>query len=201
MKSIVIRATLNVLTFLSLFFLFNYKDKPIASILVGVCLVLSAMIVYTNSSILYHDSMDISKKETLKMVTSFNLLLVAFIIIYIIMIQTKIIQIYDEQESVLASIILAIIILVLGNISPCLPFTKYTGLRLPWTVADEDTWIIAHRLLGYCSYPIGLCVLVTCFVSVSSSERDSICVALFLLWIFIPATISFIFYKRKVIAK
>ena len=43
----------------------------------------------------------------------------------------------EENESVLASSIVSIVILVLGNISPKLPRSRYIGLRLPWTVADE----------------------------------------------------------------
>lgn len=35
-----------------------------------------------------------------------------------------------------------------GNLAPKLPFSRHTGLRLPWTAADEDTWIVAHRILG-----------------------------------------------------
>lgn len=36
---------------------------------------------------------------------------------------------------------------VAGNIAPKLPFNRYVGFRLPWTVTDEDTWIFTHRLV------------------------------------------------------
>lgn len=197
MKARVVRAILNFLAFLSLFFLFLYKSKPLAPILAGGCLVLSVVILFVNIPAIYNDSMDQPMKKTLRTVTIFNFLIVLSAITYVVLIQTKTIHISDDQESIIAAAILAVIILVLGNICPCLPFTRHTGLRLPWTVTDEDTWIIAHRLLGYSSYPIGLCVLVTCFINISSAVRNSICIALFLLWIFVPAVVSYAYFRKK----
>ena len=198
MKARMLRLTLNVLAFLALFFLLLYRNNTISSVFAGICLLLSAIILFMGIPSIYRNSLDSSSIKTLRGVTVFNILTILAVAAYIILTQTKTIQISDEQESKLAAMILAVIVLVLGNICPRLPFSRYTGLRLPWTVADEDTWVVAHRLLGYCSYPIGLCILVTCFIDILSATRNYICVALFLLWIAIPAISSFSFFRRKV---
>ena len=85
-------------------------------------------------------------------------------------------------------------ILFTGNLAPKLPFSRHTGLSLPWTVADEETWIVAHRILGYLSLPMGLLLLA----AVPLVERTEVlCVAAMLLWIGIPGALSLAFYCRK----
>lgn len=197
LKTRILRSTLNVLAFLALFFLFLYRNYTFSTVFAGICFLLSAIILFMSIPSIYRNSLDSSGIKTLRGVTVFNILTILAVVAYIILSQTKTIQISDEQESTLAAMFLAVIVFALGNICPRLPFSRYTGLRLPWTVADEDTWTVAHRLLGYCSYPIGLCILVTCFINILSATRNFICVTLFLLWIAIPAIISFSFFRRK----
>jgi len=87
---------------------------------------------------------------------------------------------------------------VIGNMAPQLPFQRYTGLRLPWTVRDEETWLIAHRLLGYLSFPIA--VLLFAAVPTPMPLQTYVefwwCGAL-LLWIGIPGMVSGLFFYRK----
>jgi hypothetical protein len=48
----------------------------------------------------------------------------------------------ENQEKIFAMLLISCIILFSGMISPRIPFTRHTGLRLPWTIRDEDTWKI-----------------------------------------------------------
>ena len=86
------------------------------------------------------------------------------------------------------------ILLVLGNLAPKIPFNRYIGLRLPWTVQDEDTWRLAHRILGYISFPLAFlyAALLLCGVGIETSTGVVI-----ISWIAIPGGISYIFYRRK----
>src|SRR5699024_4541134 len=60
----------------------------------------------------------------------------------------------NVSEEWLAVALVSVVMVVLGNLAPKIPFNRYTGLRLPWTVRDEDTWRLAHRILGYISFPL-----------------------------------------------
>lgn len=197
MKYNVTRSTINFLAFLALFCLFIYRGEPIAPIIAGVCLVLSLFSLFVSISGIHGDSLDKSKIKTLRGITVFNILLVLAVAVFIVLVQTKTISVSEDLESVLAALVLSSVVLILGNLCPRLPFTRHTGLRLPWTVADEDTWIVAHRLLGYCSLPIGIIGLATCFVKLSPEIRAAICIAIFLIWICIAAIGSYLSYRRK----
>lgn len=88
----------------------------------------------------------------------------------------------------------SIFIMFFGNLAPKIPFNRYMGLRLPWTVRDEDTWRVAHRILGYVSFPIGIGMFVLSFFF----KSETIVVTGILTWIIIPSIYSLVFYYRKI---
>lgn len=105
-----------------------------------------------------------------------------------------VITLTEQGEKLLAAGIIGVVILLGGIASPRLPFNRYVGLRLPWTVRDADTWYLAHRLLGRISVPVLLFYLAG-VLALDSFEAVS-AVAL-LSWIGIPAAISYRFYWKK----
>lgn len=88
----------------------------------------------------------------------------------------------------------SIFIMFFGNLAPKIPFNRYMGLRLPWTVRDEDTWRVAHRILGYVSFPIGIVMFVLSFFF----KIETIVVTGILTWIIIPSIYSLVFYYKKI---
>ncbi|HIY05838.1 MAG TPA: SdpI family protein, partial [Candidatus Evtepia faecigallinarum] len=48
-------------------------------------------------------------------------------------------------EKMFAMALVACVMLFAGIVCPKLPYNRHIGLRLPWTVQDEETWNVAHR--------------------------------------------------------
>lgn len=72
-------------------------------------------------------------------------------------------KLVDERGSeLLCAGLICLFMLFAGNIAPKLPFNRYVGFRLPWTVTDEDTWILSHRLVGYAALPLAVLYLAGC---------------------------------------
>ena len=68
------------------------------------------------------------------------------------------------------------------------PFNRNLGLRLPWTVADEETWIVAHRILEY-----SVLSLVVIYVAlIPFVNIRTITMIVLLCWIALPGLFSFI---------
>ncbi|MFQ8983393.1 MAG: SdpI family protein [Evtepia sp.] len=86
------------------------------------------------------------------------------------------------------------LLLFLGNLAPKLPFSRHTGLRLPWTVADEDTWTVAHRLVGYLSFPLALVYLAGLSLT---AQFEVLTLGVFLLWVGVPGLLSYLYFRRK----
>ena len=39
--------------------------------------------------------------------------------------------------------------MVFGNLSPKIPFNQIFWIKTSWTIRDEQTWRIAHKIVGY----------------------------------------------------
>jgi len=70
-------------------------------------------------------------------------------------------------------------------------------LRLPWTLADEDTWVVAHRLLGYLSLPVAVFNIAGVLAAENLDLKVKISLCALFLWVVIPSALSYVFYRRK----
>jgi uncharacterized membrane protein len=148
-----IRITLIALSIIIVGIGFLAPDSDIRTVIMGL-FILSALIVI---DIFTPQIADLSKDNPkLKTMRRLNHLTMAAIVISFAMIQwipaAK--TLFIENEDMFSVAIAAGIMIVIGNTAPKLPFNRYMGLRLPWTVRDEMTWKIAHKLLGYITFPI-----------------------------------------------
>lgn len=99
---------------------------------------------------------------------------------------------YSERLFALAFIV--VIMLLCGLVSPRLPFQRYVGLRLPWTIRDEDTWNLAHRLLALISLPLALLYTIA---ALTLDDFEHVTLIVMLLWIGIPSLLSYVFFWKK----
>lgn len=154
----------------------------------AACLV----ILYRNMESLTGYSEENPKNRTMKWITVFNGALLLLCIGAVWLGENG--YLGNVSEEWLAVALVSVVMVVLGNLAPKIPFNRYTGLRLPWTVRDEDTWRLAHRILGYISFPLVFLygALLLCGVEIGTATGIVI-----FSWIIIPGGISFLFYRRK----
>lgn len=183
------------------------RSSTISIVLVLICVAASLAILYPNLAKLSNISEDNPKLKTLKGVTIFTASYFAAIVLFAVAVGNGVLDrfIVGMPESTLITyvkflmaLILAVAMLFFGNVAPKIPFNRYTGLRLPWTVRDEDTWIVAHRVLSYISIPLAILL----FANVCTDMPLDIYVKYWwlgavILWIGIPGIISGVFYYKK----
>lgn len=154
----------------------------------AACLV----ILYRNMDSLTGYSEENPKNRTMKWITVFNGALLLLCIGAAWLGENG--YLGNVSEEWLAVALVSVVMVVLGNLAPKIPFNRYTGLRLPWTVRDEDTWRLAHRILGYISFPL---VFLYGALLLSGVEIGTATGVVILSWVIIPGGISFLFYRRK----
>ena len=183
------------------------RSSTISIVLVLICVAASLAILYPNLAKLSNISEDNPKLKTLKGVTIFTASYFAAIVLFAVAVGNGVLDrfIAGMPESTLITyvkfmmaLILAVAMLFFGNVAPKIPFNRYTGLRLPWTVRDEDTWIVAHRVLSYISIPLAILL----FANVCTDMPLDIYVKYWwlgavILWIAIPGVISGVFFYKK----
>lgn len=188
------KVTIGILSFLVLILSILIKNEIVSAVLVLICALAAIGILYRHLPELSNVSADNPKVKTLRFITVFNVFFVVGLFAFAILAENEIIKVSDKQTAIILPAIFAVIMLVLGNAAPKIPHNRYTGLRLPWTVNDEETWVVAHRILGYISIPCG----ILCFAGVGNEETAVIIpIAMFFLWILIPAVLSYIFFRKK----
>ena len=182
------------LSFLSLILVLTIKNELLSILSIGMCLFLSILISYRNLALLTSLTTDNMRIRILRITTIFNVIIFLACMILSFLMGLGFIKINAENEKLLAMSIISCVILFSGIISHKLPFSKHTGLRLPWTVQDEDTWNLAHRIIGYVSFPIVILYIAATF-SIDNFEAVTLCAMI--AWIGIPGLLSLIYYFQK----
>lgn len=183
-----------LLSFLTLLISITVKNEILSVALVAVCLLLALFLFCTHLSELTALPADHPKMKTVKLITAFNVILVLICIGCAVLMETGLWTPTEHEEAYFAALIVVAVILFCGNLAPKLPFNRHTGLRLPWTVTDEDTWIVAHRILGYISIPLAL-FYIACIPLAQNFEVLSLITIL--LWAGIPSGVSYLFFRQK----
>lgn len=188
------RGIIITLSFLSLILALTIKNEIVSILSIAICLLLSILILYRNLALLTSLTTDDMRIRILRITTIFNVIIFLVCVILSILIGLDLIKINAENEKLLAMSIISCVILFSGIISPKLPFTKHTGLRLPWTVQDEDTWNLAHRIIGYISFPIVILYIAATF---SIDNFKTVTLGAMIAWIGIPGLLSLVYYFQK----
>lgn len=182
------------LSFLSLTLALTIKNEIVSISLITICLLLSILMLYRNLELFTSLTANDMRIRVLRTTTIFNVFIFLVCMILSLFIGLDFIKINAEDEKLFAMAIVSCVILFSGIISPKLPFTKHTGLRLPWIVQDEDTWNLAHRIIGYISIPIVI-LYIAAILSIDNFEAVTLCAMI--AWIGIPGVLSLIYYCKK----
>lgn len=188
------RGVILLLSFLAMLTAMSVKNELLSLVLVSGCVLAALIILYRNLALLTKVTTNDLRIGVLKATTIFNGLILAAVAVIVGIEKTAFIQMSETQDKLLALGIVSAIILFGGFISPKLPFNRHTGLRLPWTVQDEDTWNVAHKLIGIISLPLWLLYLALTF---TVRDFETVTLVIVALWIGIPGIFSFIFWRRK----
>lgn len=192
------RGLIITLSFVAMLITILVKDEFVSILLASVCMLTAVIVLYRNLALLTSITTDDLKMGILSLTTFFNIGIFVVGVFFAVLLSLDFLTLSENGEKLLAMALISCVIIFSGIISPMLPFNKHTGLRLPWTVQDEDTWNIAHRTLGYISLPIAL-LYIACTLTIPNFDIVTICVLI--AWIGTPSVISYIYYMKKMYGK
>lgn len=188
------RGLILLLSFAALLIALRMENQLVSIFLVGGCILAALVILYRNLALLTRVTTADMRIGTLKVATIFNFVILALALVVAALDRGTVTELAETEGKLLAMGIVCAVILFGGIISPRLPFNRHTGLRLPWTVQDEDTWNVAHRVIGYISLPTVLLYLAAAF---TIPDFEAVTVAVMLLWIGIPGLLSLAFWWKE----
>lgn len=181
--------------FAALLVMLIVKDALLSLVLCFGCIIAAVIVLYRNLSLLTHATVPSDRLHTLRGTLIVNILFLAAAFMVALLSQTGTLSFSSERGERLFAMGFIVVIMVFSGLSaPRLPFQRYIGLRLPWTIRDEDTWNLAHRLLGWISLPVALLYIAA---ALTLENFEHITLAAMVCWIGIPGLLSYIFYWRK----
>lgn len=189
-----VRNLILYVSFLALAAALIVRHEVISILLIGGFLVTAGVILYRNLALLTSLTTQDFRLEPLRAATIFNLILFLLVISIALLAAVNLLPPSERWEKMLAAALISCVMGFAGIISPKLPHNRHTGLRLPWTVQDADTWYLAHRILGVISIPLVVLYLAG---AVTIRNFEAVTVTILLLWIGTPSIISLVFYWRK----
>lgn len=188
------RGLILFVTFLSMMITMSVKNEVVSILMAGICMLIAGIVLYRNLALFTSLTTDDSRLGIFRVTTLCNISILIIGIVFAFLSAVDVITFSENGEKLFAMVLLSCIMVFIGIVSPKLPYNRHTGLRLPWTVRDEDTWKIAHRILGFISFPMVL-LYIACALTISDFEIVS--VVTMLIWISIPGGISYIYFYKK----
>ena len=188
------RGLILFVSFLSMMITMSVKNEVVSILLAGICMLIAVIVLYRNLALFTSLTTDDLRIDIFRVTTLCNISILIIGIVFAFLSAVDVITFSENGEKIFAMVLLSCIMVFIGIVSPKLPYNRHTGLRLPWTVRDEDTWKIAHRILGFISFPMVL-LYIACALTISDFEIVS--VVTMLIWISIPGGISYIYFYKK----
>ena len=91
-------------------------------------------------------------------------------------------------------ILVGVLFIIIGNYLPKARQNYTVGIKLPWTLHDEENWNRTHRLAGKLWMVCGLLFVIVSFFGLGISW---IAMILGLIMVFVPAGYSFLYYLKN----
>lgn len=181
------------LCFAALFIALAVREPVVSIVLIGGCVLAATIVLYRNLALLTRISTNDLRLGVLRLTTLVNIGIIFIAMLTALLSATGVLAFSEHSERLFAMCFITVLMIFFGLVSPRLPFQRHTGLRLPWTVRDEATWNLAHRILGIISLPLALLYIAA---SLTLEDFETASLITILLWIGIPGVLSFVYYQR-----
>lgn len=182
------------LSFWALLLALLIRQEIVSLLLTGACLLAAAILLYRNLPLLTSEAAEGGNLKVLRLTTLCSIGMFVAGVAFALLIALDVVTFSEYGERMFAMAVVSCVMLFAGIVAPKLPYSRHTGLRLPWTVLDEETWYLAHRILGGISLPVTL-LYIACSLTVSSFELVTL--GAMILWIGVPGLLSGLFFWRK----
>ncbi len=95
--------------------------------------------------------------------------------------------------SLMAGVLLGVLFIIVGSFMPKTKQNYTIGIKIPWTLADEDNWDRTHRLAGRLWVEGGILILLTTLTGIAG---PAFMIAVMLIMIIVPCVYSYMISKK-----
>lgn len=100
---------------------------------------------------------------------------------------------YNLNIGIFTEVFVGVIFVIVGNYLPKCRQNYVVGIKIPWTLADEENWNHTHRLAGWIWVPCGIFFIVNAFFHIGGAWLFFV---IFGVMVFVPVGYSFLYYLQ-----
>ena len=101
---------------------------------------------------------------------------------------------YQIDITVYMELLWGVLFVIIGNYLPKARQNYTIGIRIPWTLANEENWNRTHRLAGYLWMIGGILMIIACLSRLVPAEW---LIGLFLIMALVPCIYSYWLHAKK----
>ena len=101
---------------------------------------------------------------------------------------------YELDIAFFSELLLGLMFIMIGNYLPKARQNYTIGIRIPWTLANEENWNRTHRLAGYLWMICGILMIIISLTRVVSAEW---LIGILLIMVLVPCMYSFWLHAKK----
>lgn len=103
----------------------------------------------------------------------------------------------DIPIDMVASLLVGLLLIVIGNYLPKSRKNNFMGIKLPWTLNDTDNWNKTHRLAGYLYIVCGALLIISNLLFKKTFAYISVDIIVIAALSLIPVFYSYSLYRRE----
>ena len=101
---------------------------------------------------------------------------------------------YELDIAFFSELLVGLMFIIIGNYLPKARQNYTIGIRIPWTLANEENWNRTHRLAGYLWM---ICGILMILISLTRFVPAEWLVGIFLIMVLVPCIYSFWLHAEK----
>ena len=101
---------------------------------------------------------------------------------------------YELDITFFSELLLGLMFIIIGSFLPKARQNYTIGIKIPWTLANEENWNRTHRLAGYLWMICGVLMILICLTRVVPAEW---LIGIFLIMVLVPCIYSCWLHAKK----
>ena len=101
---------------------------------------------------------------------------------------------YQMDITFYMELLLGVLFVIIGNYLPKARQNYTIGIKIPWTLANEENWNRTHRLAGYLWMICGILMIIACLTRLVPAEW---LIGLLLIMVLVPCIYSYWLHAKK----
>ena len=101
---------------------------------------------------------------------------------------------YELDITFISELLLSLMFIIIGNYLPKARQNYTIGIKIPWTLANEENWNRTHRLAGYLWMICGILMII---ISLTRFVTAKWLVTIFLIMVLVPCIYSFWLHAKR----